>query len=145
MHQYSFVAGGAVSKVDPDAMGLHPDWRKAVGHVFFSMGWKEGDPASVIREVRQRNIAGVNILDRFAPGSATYLNEVYFLYIITRSYLIASNQASPYEKDFKKTFFGSHYYKLKAIKDKYDPLGLFVVAHGVGSDEWDSSLNCRLF
>ena len=52
-------------------------------------------------------------------------------------------QASLYEKDFKKTFFGSHHNKLKAIKDKYDPQGLFIVASGVGSDKWDGSLNCR--
>ena len=52
-------------------------------------------------------------------------------------------QASLYEKDFKKTFFGSHYNKLKAIKDTYDPQGLFIVASGVGSDQWDGSLNCR--
>lgn len=54
-----------------------------------------------------------------------------------------TRQASLYEKDFKNTFFGSHYRKLKAIKDKYDPQGLFLVASGVGSDEWDGSLNCR--
>ena len=39
---------------------------------------------------------------------------------------------------------GSHYSKLKAIKDKYDPYGLFVVAEGVGSEEWNKELTCRL-
>jgi hypothetical protein len=29
------------------------------------------------------------------------------------------------------------------IKDIYDPVGLFVVTEGVGSDDWDESLNCR--
>jgi hypothetical protein len=27
---------------------------------------------------------------------------------------------------------------LRAIKEKYDPAGLFVVHHGVGSEEWSS-------
>ena len=41
------------------------------------------------------------------------------------------------------TFFGSHYSKLKAIKNVYDPIDLFVVTEGVGSEDWDASLNCR--
>lgn len=52
-------------------------------------------------------------------------------------------QASRYEIDFKKSFFGSHYGKLKNIKDIYDPTSIFTVAFGVGSDEWDSTLVCR--
>lgn len=49
-----------------------------------------------------------------------------------------------HETDPQFTFFGSHYAKLKGIKQKYDPRGLFVVAKGVGSDDWDESLNCRV-
>ena len=49
-----------------------------------------------------------------------------------------------YERDFKAAFFGSHYERLKQIKNKYDSEGLFVVAGGVGSDDWDGSLNCRV-
>jgi len=49
-----------------------------------------------------------------------------------------------FEPDFKSTFFGSHYSKLKLIKKIYDPVDLFVVNEGVGSDEWDKSLNCHL-
>ena len=49
-----------------------------------------------------------------------------------------------YEKNFKKTFFGNHYQKLEAIKNKYDPDGLFVVHNGVGSEHWDDRLNCRI-
>ena len=57
---------------------------------------------------------------------------------------IGQRQASLYEKDPKKTFFGSHYNLLKKIKRKYDADDLFLVAEGVGSDDWDKSLNCRL-
>jgi hypothetical protein len=48
-----------------------------------------------------------------------------------------------FELNPKHTFFGSHYDKLKAVKDSYDPVGLFVVKGGIGSDDWDTSLNCR--
>ena len=53
-------------------------------------------------------------------------------------------QASLYEKNFQNTFFGSHYARLKSIKRVYDPNDLFIVASGVGSDDWDKSLNCPL-
>ena len=49
-----------------------------------------------------------------------------------------------HEENFQKTYFGEHYGKLEAIKRKYDPRGLFVVISGVGSEEWDHDLNCRL-
>ncbi|KIL56051.1 hypothetical protein M378DRAFT_28427 [Amanita muscaria Koide BX008] len=49
-----------------------------------------------------------------------------------------------YEKDFKTTLFGSHYGQLKSIKHKYDNDDLFLMAEGVGSDEWDKSLTCRI-
>jgi hypothetical protein len=48
-----------------------------------------------------------------------------------------------FEPNPKETFFGSHYDKLKAIKNVYDPIGLFVVKDGVGAEDWDASLNCR--
>lgn len=53
-------------------------------------------------------------------------------------------QASPFEPNFKQAFFGSHYDKLRAIKGVYDPQDLFIVTEGVASDEWDSTLNCRV-
>lgn len=55
-----------------------------------------------------------------------------------------SNEADVREPDFKTTFFGTNYSRLKKIKDAYDPAGLFIVGAGVGSDEWDENGICRL-
>ena len=49
-----------------------------------------------------------------------------------------------YETNPKQAFFGSHYDKLRAIKRIYDPLDLFLVHAGVGSDEWEPDLHCRV-
>ena len=59
-------------------------------------------------------------------------------------YTIIYMQASLYEPDPAHSFFGSHYKALRAIKAKYDPHDLFVVAEGVGSVEWDRDLRCRV-
>ena len=53
-------------------------------------------------------------------------------------------QASLHEVDFKQAFWGSHYPRLKNIKNKVDPTGMFVVPSGVGSEDWDADLVCRV-
>ncbi|KAL0946201.1 hypothetical protein HGRIS_012461 [Hohenbuehelia grisea] len=120
------VAGGAVSRVPPDSTGLNPAWRNAVTHVGAFQGWPEGASASVIAAHGNKLQGEVSKLEKLAPGSGAYFNE-----------------ALPFEPRPQTTFFGSHYKRLKAIKKTYDPASLFLVANGVGSEDWDSSLNCR--
>jgi FAD/FMN-containing dehydrogenase len=49
------------------------------------------------------------------------------------SYVSESNY---FEPNWQKSFWGSNYKRLAAIKKKYDPDDLFFVRHGVGSEEW---------
>ncbi|KDQ63536.1 hypothetical protein JAAARDRAFT_169472 [Jaapia argillacea MUCL 33604] len=120
------VAGGNVSKVDPDSTGLNPAWRDAIVHFAMGVGWPDGTLATEIQALRGRVSQALVALNDLAPNSGAYLNE-----------------ASLYEQNWQYTFFGSHYEKLKSIKHLYDPKSLFVVASGVGSEEWDDTLNCR--
>lgn len=57
------------------------------------------------------------------------------------SYLAESNF---FNKDWQQAYFGNHYPKLRAIKKKYDPDGLFFVHHGVGSEDWSGDGFTRL-
>ncbi|KAH9478074.1 FAD-linked oxidoreductase patO [Psilocybe cubensis] len=121
------VGGGAVADVDPLSTGLNPSWRASIAEVYSVETWPEGSSAETILKARNRLKGKTDILDKFTTDSAAYLNE-----------------ASLHEIDFKKSFFGSHYEKLKAVKDIYDSTSLFTVPLGVGSDDWDSELECRL-
>jgi FAD/FMN-containing dehydrogenase len=43
---------------------------------------------------------------------------------------------APGAGNWAKDFWGANYRKLAAVKAKYDPDGLFIVHHGVGSEDW---------
>jgi FAD/FMN-containing dehydrogenase len=58
-------------------------------------------------------------LRKIAPNAGSYVSE--------------SNYFNP---NWREAYWGTNYPRLRAIKRKYDPTGLFFVHHGVGSEEW---------
>jgi len=82
----------------------------------------EGSPQMAqSRERAQRVADAFDALRTVAPGAGCYFNECdYFL------------------DDWQRAQWGGHYERLAEIKRRYDPKGLFVVHHGVGSDEWSA-------
>jgi FAD/FMN-containing dehydrogenase len=57
------------------------------------------------------------------------------------SYVSESNYFNPSWQD---AFWGENYPRLRAVKRKYDPDGLFIVHHGVGSEDWSPDGFTRL-
>ena len=49
------------------------------------------------------------------------------------SYLSESNY---FNEDWARAYWGSNHARLRGVKAKYDPEGLFFVHHGVGSERW---------
>ena len=70
------------------------------------------------------------MLRAFAPDGGAYQNEV-----------------SPYETDYKVSFWGSqaNYNRLLAAKQTVDPKGLFEVWNGVGAGGIDSPRYSRCY
>jgi FAD/FMN-containing dehydrogenase len=54
------------------------------------------------------------------------------------------SESNFFERDWQQSFWGSNYPPLLAIKDRYDPEGLFFVHHGVGSERWSDDGFTRL-
>ena len=57
------------------------------------------------------------------------------------SYVSESNY---FEADWQGAFWGTNYPRLRQLKDKVDPDGLFFVHHGVGSEDWSADGFTRL-
>jgi FAD/FMN-containing dehydrogenase len=52
-------------------------------------------------------------------GPASYLSESDF-----------------FIEEWQEAYWGSNYQRLAEVKRSYDPAGLFIVHHGVGSERW---------
>ena len=72
------------------------------------------DHASAIKQAMHE-------LLKVAPGSGSYVSESDY-----------------FRSDWQTAFWGGNYPKLAAVKKKYDPDGLFIVHHGVGSEAWSA-------
>lgn len=73
------VAGGAVSKVDPDSTGLNPAWRKALAQIGYNTGWAEGASTTEITQLRKQLAQNLKKISDLTPGSGAYFNEVSVL------------------------------------------------------------------
>ncbi|KAJ6514419.1 FAD-binding domain-containing protein [Mycena vitilis] len=123
------VAGGQVSANANISSAVHPAWRTAKNHLMILNQWTDDTPLDQIDAIRHsfQNTA-LPIVEQIAgPNAGAY-----------------SNEADMFETDFKSTFFGPNYAKLSAIKTKYDPTDLFIVASGVGSERWDEAGMCTV-
>jgi FAD/FMN-containing dehydrogenase len=60
-------------------------------------------------------------LRRIAPDGGSYVSESNY-----------------FNSSWQDAFWGSNYPRLREVKAKYDPDGLFFVHHGVGSEEWSA-------
>lgn len=120
------VAGGAVRKGTSAETSVLPAWRNALMHIVDMVYWPDGTPLALQKLYARKLTAATQRLRDLTPGSGSYMNE-----------------ADINEPNWQTSFFGSNYKRLKAIKDKVDPQGVFVCAKCVGSEDWNSDLTCR--
>jgi FAD/FMN-containing dehydrogenase len=66
-------------------------------------------------------------LRRLVPDAGSYVSESNF-----------------FNERWQQAFWGPHYPRLRAIKERYDPQGLFIGHHGVGSEDWSADGFTRL-
>jgi hypothetical protein len=130
-------------------VSLNPAWLDASMH--FIILNNNFDSLKEIRSYYDRLDKYLSVFDTLSVNSAAYVNEVrydpgsaVFDSVLTCLLLC---QASPFEKDWKKTFFGSgeRYEKLLSIKKKYDPNNTLWCFPCVGGDIYKEDKDGRLY
>jgi FAD/FMN-containing dehydrogenase len=84
------------------------------------------DVAAARKDARLIDLATAE-LRKVAPNAGSYVSESNY-----------------FNAQWQQAFWGENYAKLRAVKEKYDPGGLFFVHHGVGSEDWSADGFARL-
>jgi len=73
----------------------------------------------VARRDARAIVAAMAEVRKLAPDAGAYVSESSF-----------------FQTDWQRAYWGANYPRLRAVKARYDPDGLFLVHHGVGSEDW---------
>jgi len=96
------------------------------GPLYPGMGRTSADEAGAHAQARAVDQASAQ-LRRIVPDAGSYVSESNY-----------------FNAGWQQAFWGKNYARLRAVKDRFDPDGLFVVHHGVGSDDWSADGFTRL-
>ncbi len=91
----------------------------AGGPVFPGLGLKVDEPRA--RRGALNVARAYQALSAVAPSAPAYVSESDY-----------------FQTDWQQAFWGPNYPRLQAAKRRYDPQGLFVIHHGVGSEDWSA-------
>ena len=83
-----------------------------------------GEPrAAIDLEAARKDARAIDLaaaeLRKIAPNAGSYVSESNY-----------------FNRSWQRDYWGENYARLRIIKRKYDPDGLFFVHHGVGSEDW---------
>ncbi|RJE24366.1 FAD binding domain protein [Aspergillus sclerotialis] len=122
------ISGTMTGSKKPVDNALNPAWREAIVHVITGQSWDDtlSDDLAA-KAVYDMTYKRGYALRQLAPDTGAYVNE-----------------ANPNEPDWQWSFWGPNYPRLQAIKQKYDPDGLFWCLHCVGSEAWTEMKNGTL-
>ena len=109
--------------VDAFALALSGAWGQPA---YPGVSGHEPDVAAARTEAEAVE-ASMNAIRKLLPSVASYVWETDF-----------------FQPNWQEAFWGENCPRLRAVKDKYDPSGLFFLHHGVGSEDWSADGFTRL-
>ncbi len=99
---------------------INPAWRKATGFFILAATWPANATDAQIQQVSDTLTNDWMAKWRaVSPGAGSYMSE-----------------GDINEPNFQQSFYGEYYPRLYALKQQYDPTGLFYAPTAVGSEDW---------
>ncbi|KAI1272223.1 hypothetical protein F5Y07DRAFT_308514 [Xylaria sp. FL0933] len=119
--------------VNANQMHLHsnavfPTWRSTLLHCIFVKTWDFSMPWAEMTAYQTNLTKSVMPqIEAATPGGGAYLNEANFE-----------------QPNWQDVFYGANYPRLRDVKNKVDPLGVFYSQTAVGSELWAEDADGRL-
>lgn len=114
------ISGKGIAVTPPTDNSVLPAWRNALAHVIIGQTWNFTDSWETIKDVSLHVTNWMEVLRELTPDSGAYMSE-----------------ADVIEPNMQQSFYGSNYPRLYALKQKYDPTGLFFALTAVGAEDWE--------
>ncbi|KAH3908845.1 hypothetical protein HBI56_072120 [Parastagonospora nodorum] len=130
--QFGCLGINAPSSSIPNA--ITPHWRSAIAICleFSIYNWSVPEEVMVKRRMDLANVVHPAI-ERVTVGGGAYLNEADPLVYSQGDH-----------KKWQEAFYGGNYARLREVKKKWDPKGVFYAHTAVGSEDWVTDIEGRL-
>ncbi|KAL4986609.1 hypothetical protein BDW68DRAFT_178627 [Aspergillus falconensis] len=114
------VSGTGIAMTPPTDNSVLPAWRDALAHVIVGIQWTSDADWDTVYNASMAVTSWMDVMRAIAPDSGAYMSEADLL-----------------EPNQTEAFYGVNYERLYALKQEYDPTGLFFALTAVGAEDWE--------
>ena len=114
------ISGTGIKVAPPTDAAILPAWRTTLMHTITGVEWTFTSDWATVETDSKFVTSWMDVLRDIAPDSGCYMSE-----------------ADLNEPNQTVAFYGTNYPRLYALKQQYDPTGLFFALTAVGAEDWE--------
>ncbi|KAL4814967.1 hypothetical protein BDW67DRAFT_186262 [Aspergillus spinulosporus] len=114
------LSGTGIAMTPPTDNSVLPAWRDALAHIIVGIQWTSDADWATVYNASTAVTSWMDVMRAIAPEFGAYMSE-----------------GDLFEPNQTEAFYGANYERLYALKQKYDPTGLFFALTAVGAEDWE--------